>query len=80
MLTRRRCQTCSRLECWGGATFDVSMRFLTEDPWERLALVREGAPNLLLQMLLRGANGVGYKSYPDNVVKIFRARGSARGH
>jgi len=66
------------LECWGGATFDVSMRFLTEDPWERLALVREAAPNLLLQMLLRGANGVGYKSYPDNVVKYF-VREAARG-
>nr|WP_325265453.1 pyruvate carboxylase [uncultured Rhizobium sp.] len=59
------------LECWGGATFDVSMRFLTEDPWERLALIREAAPNILLQMLLRGANGVGYKNYPDNVVKYF---------
>jgi pyruvate carboxylase len=59
------------LECWGGATFDVSMRFLTEDPWDRLARIREGAPNLLLQMLLRGANGVGYKNYPDNVVKYF---------
>jgi pyruvate carboxylase len=59
------------LECWGGATFDVSMRFLTEDPWERLSLIREGAPNFLLQMLLRGANGVGYKNYPDNVVKQF---------
>ncbi len=59
------------LECWGGATFDVAMRFLTEDPWERLALVREGAPNLLLQMLLRGANGVGYTNYPDNVVRHF---------
>ncbi len=66
------------LECWGGATFDVSMRFLTEDPWERLALVREGAPNLLLQMLLRGANGVGYKNYPDNVVKFF-VRQAAKG-
>lgn len=59
------------LECWGGATFDVSMRFLTEDPWERLDLVRKGAPNILLQMLLRGANGVGYKNYPDNVVRHF---------
>ncbi len=59
------------LECWGGATFDVSMRFLTEDPWERLALIREQAPNILLQMLLRGANGVGYTNYPDNVVKYF---------
>ena len=59
------------LECWGGATFDVSMRFLNEDPWERLSLIREAAPNLLLQMLLRGANGVGYTNYPDNVVKQF---------
>ncbi|MDQ0457937.1 pyruvate carboxylase [Rhizobium paknamense] len=66
------------LECWGGATFDVSMRFLTEDPWERLALVREGAPNILLQMLLRGANGVGYTNYPDNVVKYF-VRQAAQG-
>ncbi|MCC5780320.1 pyruvate carboxylase [Nitratireductor sp. B36] len=59
------------LECWGGATFDVAMRFLTEDPWERLSRIREGAPNLLLQMLLRGANGVGYTNYPDNVVQHF---------
>ncbi len=66
------------LECWGGATFDVSMRFLTEDPWERLSLVRENAPNILLQMLLRGANGVGYKNYPDNVVKYF-VRQAAKG-
>ena len=66
------------LECWGGATFDVSMRFLTEDPWERLAMIREGAPNILLQMLLRGANGVGYKNYPDNVVKFF-VRQAAKG-
>ena len=66
------------LECWGGATFDVAMRFLTEDPWERLAMVREGAPNILLQMLLRGANGVGYKNYPDNVVRHF-VREAAKG-
>nr|WP_316656900.1 pyruvate carboxylase [uncultured Gellertiella sp.] len=66
------------LECWGGATFDVSMRFLTEDPWDRLSRVREAAPNLLLQMLLRGANGVGYKNYPDNVVKYF-VRQAAKG-
>src|SRR5690606_27370357 len=66
------------LECWGGATFDVAMRFLTEDPWERLAKVREGAPNLLLQMLLRGANGVGYANYPDNVVRHF-VHEAARG-
>ena len=67
------------LECWGGATFDVSMRFLTEDPWERLSLIREAAPNLLLQMLLRGANGVGYKNYPDNVVKYFVRQAAAGG-
>jgi len=59
------------VECWGGATFDVSMRFLKEDPWERLALLREKMPNLLLQMLLRSANAVGYTNYPDNVVRHF---------
>ncbi|MGE3307306.1 MAG: pyruvate carboxylase [Rhizobiaceae bacterium] len=67
------------LECWGGATFDVAMRFLTEDPWERLSLVREAAPNLLLQMLLRGANGVGYTNYPDNVVRHFVKQAAAGG-
>jgi len=67
------------LECWGGATFDVSMRFLTEDPWERLDKVRNAAPNLLLQMLLRGANGVGYTNYPDNVVQHFVAQAAAGG-
>ncbi|MEM7017107.1 MAG: pyruvate carboxylase [Pseudomonadota bacterium] len=61
------------LECWGGATFDVSMRFLQEDPWERLDEIRSRAPNLLTQMLLRGANGVGYTNYPDNVVRYFVA-------
>ena len=59
------------LECWGGATFDVAMRFLTEDPWERLGKIREAAPNILTQMLLRGSNGVGYTNYPDNVVAFF---------
>ncbi len=67
------------LECWGGATFDVAMRFLTEDPWERLSLIREKAPNILLQMLLRGANGVGYTNYPDNVVKHFVRQAAAGG-
>ncbi len=67
------------LECWGGATFDVAMRFLTEDPWERLSNVREAAPNLLLQMLLRGANGVGYTNYPDNVVQHFVAQAAEGG-
>lgn len=59
------------LENWGGATFDVAMRFLHEDPWERLTKMRELMPNVLFQMLLRGANGVGYTSYPDNVVFEF---------
>jgi pyruvate carboxylase len=55
------------LECWGGATFDVSMRFLRECPWDRLAKLREAVPDIPFQMLLRGANAVGYTSYPDNV-------------
>lgn len=59
------------LECWGGATFDVAMRFLNEDPWERLAQLRQAVPNVLLQMLLRSSNAVGYTNYPDNVVKYF---------
>lgn len=59
------------LECWGGATFDVCMRFLDECPWERLRKIREACPNICLQMLIRGANGVGYTSYPDNVVREF---------
>lgn len=67
------------LECWGGATFDVSMRFLTEDPWERLEMIRERVPNILLQMLVRGANGVGYTNYPDNVVKHFIKQAATSG-
>jgi pyruvate carboxylase len=67
------------VECWGGATFDVAMRFLKEDPWARLAAFREAMPNLLLQMLLRSANAVGYKNYPDNVVRHFIAQASAGG-
>jgi pyruvate carboxylase len=59
------------MEVWGGATFDVCMRFLYEDPWERLRLLRKAIPNILLQMLLRGANAVGYKAYPDNLVEEF---------
>lgn len=59
------------LECWGGATFDVSMRFLKECPWERLRALRRHIPNVLFQMLLRGSNGVGYANYPDNVVRQF---------
>ncbi|MEP3601531.1 MAG: pyruvate carboxylase [Stappiaceae bacterium] len=67
------------LECWGGATFDVSMRFLTEDPWERLHLVKEKAPNILTQMLLRGSNAVGYANYPDNVVRHFVKQAAENG-
>lgn len=59
------------MEVWGGATFDVCMRFLYEDPWQRLRLLRKAIPNILLQMLLRGANAVGYKAYPDNLVEAF---------
>ena len=59
------------LECWGGATFDVSMRFLYEDPWERLRTLRKLVPNIPLQALVRGANAVGYTSYPDNAIYDF---------
>jgi len=59
------------LEMWGGATFDVSMRFLREDPWQRLHKLSEAIPNVLFQMLLRGSNAVGYTNYPDNVVEKF---------
>ena len=67
------------LECWGGATFDVALRFLGECPWERLRRLRAGIPNLLLQMLLRASNAVGYTNYPDNVVRGFVARAAASG-
>ncbi|MHC2991197.1 pyruvate carboxylase [Pontibacter sp. HJ8] len=59
------------MEVWGGATFDVCLRFLHEDPWRRLAEIREAIPNILLQMLIRGSNGVGYKAYPDNLIESF---------
>ena len=59
------------LECWGGATFDTSMRFLHENPFKRLQRLRERIPNICFQMLLRGANGVGYSNYPDNVIRGF---------
>ncbi len=65
------------LEMWGGATFDVAMRFLLEDPWERLAQLRKAVPNICFQMLLRASNAVGYTAYADNVVKAFIA-GAAR--
>ena len=59
------------LECWGGATFDVCLRFLNEDPWERLRKIRAAVPNTQLQMLLRGQNILGYKHYSDDVVRRF---------
>ena len=62
---------CFSLEMWGGATFDVAYRYLHEDPWERLDLLREKIPNIPFQMLLRGSNTVGYQNYPDNVVREF---------
>lgn len=59
------------IEVWGGATFDVCLRFLQENPWERLRLLRKAMPNVLLQMLIRGSNGVGYTAYPDNLIEKF---------
>jgi pyruvate carboxylase len=67
------------LEMWGGATFDVSMRFLLEDPWKRLQALREKIPNICFQMLLRASNAVGYTAYPDNVVEAFITEAAAQG-
>jgi len=67
------------LEMWGGATFDVAYRYLNEDPWERLATLRKLIPNVLFQMLIRGANAVGYKNYPDNVIRRFVKESAAAG-
>ena len=67
------------LEMWGGATFDASMRFLQEDPWDRLIALRQRIPNILFQMLLRASNAVGYTTYPDNVVRAFIQRSAADG-
>jgi pyruvate carboxylase len=67
------------VECWGGATFDVAMRFLHEDPWSRLRQLRQAMPNVLTQMLLRSANAVGYTNYPDNVVTYFIDRAAEAG-
>jgi pyruvate carboxylase len=75
----RVCPRMFSIEMWGGATFDTSMRFLKEDPWERLAQLRERIPNVLFQMLLRGSNAVGYTSYPDNVVRAFVKEAAAAG-
>jgi pyruvate carboxylase len=67
------------LEMWGGATFDVSMRFLLEDPWQRLRRLREAIPNICFQMLFRASNAVGYTAYPDNVVREFVKEAAAQG-
>ncbi len=67
------------VESWGGATFDVSMRFLNEDPWQRLADLSAAMPNLMQQMLLRASNGVGYTNYPDNVVRFFVQQSAEAG-
>jgi pyruvate carboxylase len=75
----RICPQVFSIEMWGGATFDTSMRFLNEDPWDRLSQLREKIPNILFQMLLRGANAVGYTSYPDNVVRGFVQEAAAAG-
>ena len=67
------------LECWGGATFDVAMRFLYEDPWDRLRKMRKLVPNIPFQMLLRGANGVAYSSLPDNAIYHFCEQAKKNG-
>ena len=67
------------LECWGGATFDAALRFLGEDPWERLELLRAAAPDVLTQMLIRGRNALGYAPYPDQVVAAFVAHARQSG-
>lgn len=73
------CPNLFSLEMWGGATFDVSMRFLQESPWKRLEQMRERIPNILFQMLLRASNAVGYTNYPDNIVKEFVKEAAATG-
>jgi len=74
-----RCPDLFSLEMWGGATFDTSMRFLKESPWQRLTELRERIPNILFQMLLRASNAVGYTNYPDNVVETFVLESAAAG-
>ncbi len=67
------------MEIWGGATFDVALRFLKEDPWQRLADLRKAIPNILFQMLLRGSNAVGYTAYPDNLIEKFVVQAANTG-
>ena len=72
-------QDAFSLEMWGGATFDTAYRFLKESPWTRLDMLRELIPNIAFQMLLRGANAVGYKNYPDNVIREFVKQSAENG-
>jgi pyruvate carboxylase len=74
-----RLENLFSLEMWGGATFDTALRFLREDPWQRLRELRAAVPNICFQMLLRGANAVGYASYPDNVIRQFVRQAYAEG-
>src|SRR4029077_12299228 len=74
-----RLQNLFSVEMWGGATFDTALRFLHEDPWQRLRQLRAAIPNICFQMLLRGANAVGYASYPDNVIREFVREAFAEG-
>ncbi|MBF0708306.1 pyruvate carboxylase [Alkalihalobacillus hwajinpoensis] len=67
------------MEMWGGATFDVSLRYLKEDPWDRLIKLREQVPNVMFQMLLRASNAVGYKNYPDNLIREFVQKSADAG-
>lgn len=77
--TSHALQNAYSLECWGGATFDVAMRFLYEDPWDRLRTLRKLVPNIPLQALVRGANAVGYTSYPDNAIYDFSKKAVEAG-
>ena len=77
--TSRMMHNYFSLEMWGGATFDVAYRFLKEDPWARLEKLRQQVPNVLFQMLLRGANAVGYTNYPDNLIREFIKESASSG-
>jgi len=76
---RHHADSLFSMEVWGGATFDVALRFLKEDPWERLAQLRHAIPNICLQMLLRGSNAVGYAAYPDNLIERFVEQAAETG-
>ncbi len=77
--TARMLPNLFSMEMWGGATYDVAMRFLHEDPWERLLVLREKIPNILFQMLIRSSNTVGYTNYPDNLIKEFVKKSAEAG-